>query len=216
MKVYYRVSDKLSSNPNPLGKNKQEIIVTCMSSFLRTGVDRNEITIIHDGGDVPDIDDWRIKSEKVIYTKKTGLVESLNCALDEVCKLPNEENVFLVEDDYLWIPDCLPLIERALDTLPLISPYDHPGHYMEDRFKNQPKKMVLIENQTYRQAPSNTHTFACKAWVVKQNVELIKSFGMRDHDMFTALGIDLYVPVPSFATHLVTGLLAPNIQWKIK
>lgn len=198
MKVFYRVTHKLSSNPNPLGKNKQRIIDVCLSSFKRAG--ESDITFIIDG-------DVGLKG---IHTKKPGIVPSLLTALAEARKLPNEDNVLLCEDDYLWLPDTLGKLERALDTLPLISPYDHPDHYTDERFKHQPKKMVLIENQTYRQAPSNTHTFACKAWVIKQNYEHMRSHGMEDHKMFSTLGIDMYVPVPSFATHLVTGLLAPN------
>jgi hypothetical protein len=64
----------------------------------------------------------------------------------------------------------------------------------------------------YRTAPSNTLTFACRVSVIRYNLDLIKSFKLRDHEMFQALGVDLWVPVPSSASHLVTGLTAPGFK----
>ena len=119
----------------------------------------------------------------------------------------------MVEDDYLWKPDAIDVIEESLNYFHLVSPYDHPGHYIEDRFKYEPKQLRLWSGHVYREAPSNTLTFACNAWVIKQNLEKIKSFGIRDHEMFQSLGVRMWVPVPSLATHLVTGLLAPGYDW---
>lgn len=206
MKVYYRITDKLSTNPNPLGKNKTVIIDACLVSFKQAG--RAEITYVIDGNV-----NEEFLNGKVVHTEEPGINGSISTTLELMADNPDNEPVMMVEDDYLWVPNCLKMLEFALDELPLISPYDHPGHYLEDRFKYQPKQMRMIQNHVYRQAPSNTHTFACKAWVVKQNLEMMKKYGMRDHEMFTELGIDLFVPVPSFATHLVTGLLAPNVDW---
>lgn len=211
MKIYYRVSKFLSSNPNPLGKDKKYIVYTCFNSF-KEALTGQEVYIIADS--IPT--DWYelFKGYPVIKSA-SGNVESFHKQISEVCKLPNEEKVFFVEDDYLWQPDSIGKIENALDELTLISPYDHPGHYLEPRFQ-APKQMRLIENQTYREAPSNTLTFATFAWVIKQNQDMIRSYGVRDHDLFTDLEHQMYVPVPSMATHLVEGLLAPNILWKLR
>jgi len=207
MKTFYRVSTHLSPNPNPLGTDKKYILDTCYKSFLKAG--GKNITFI--ANDMPD--DWFPKGMPVVKVDKIGSMANLAKVVEEVWKLPDNEKVFIVEDDYLWLPDTFDRIEKALDVLPIVSPYDHPGHYLEDGFKNQTRKMVLIDNHTWRQAPSNTHTFACKAGIIKANDRLLLTSG--DHEFFTNLGIDIYVPVPSFATHLVTGLLAPNIDWGI-
>lgn len=212
MKVFYRISPYLSSNPNPLGKDKNVINFKCLMSFLEANKGFAQLNFIVDSLDEAWVNDYLKPYGEVIYGHH-GNVETFHDQLDEVCKLPNEEIVFLVEDDYMWRPESLKTINRAVEELLLVSPYDHPGHYLEDRFKFQPKQMRMIENQVYRQAPSNTLTFATKAFVIKQNIELIKKFGIRDHDMFTELGIDLWVPVPSIATHMVKGLIsAPFVE----
>jgi len=164
MIVYYRVSPFLSSNPNPLGRDKKHIVYTCFNSFKKA-LTGQEVIIIADS--IPT--DWYdlFKGFKVIKSP-SGNVQSFHKQIDEICKLPNEEKVMLVEDDYLWIPESIGKIEKALDDMELISPYDHPRHYQEERFRS-PKEMRLVNNNTYREAPSNTLTFATFAWVIKQN-----------------------------------------------
>lgn len=215
MKVFYRASSILSSNPNPLGRNKDFILETCFKSFLEAGGDKVELTVISD----------RLsEAHRKMFSKygklvdcEPGMVNSRNKSFSLGCEEPNEDKIMFCEDDYLWVPGCLERLEQALDIIKLVSPYDHPAHYLEERFKYQGKKMVLFENQTFRQAPSNTHTFGCRASLVKQNREIfLNTWG--DHETFTKLGelgIEMYVPVPSWATHLVTGLLAPNVSWPI-
>jgi len=209
MLILYRVSPYLSSNPNPLGTDKFYIIKTCFESFKKAN-NGSKVIVIADGFSE---EGKKLFEPYEVVEGNHGNVETFHQQLNLVCNLPNEEKVFLVEDDYLWIEGAIAKLERALDELEIVSPYDHPGHYLEERFKYEPKRMVLIEDQTYRTCPSNTLTFATRAYIIKQNVEFIKSFGIRDHDLFQSLGIDMWCSVPSLATHLVTGLLAPNRKW---
>jgi len=215
MKVIYRASSVLSSNPNPLGRNKDVILETCFESFLKAKTNDMEIIFT--------VDRLSEKHRKMFgkYGKlvdtKTGMQNNRNMAFKIAMEEPNEDKILFVEDDYLWVPKCLSKLDQVLNKCKLFSPYDHPAHYLEDRFKYQGKKMFMHENCTYRQAPSNTFTFACRASVLKQNRSLfMETWG--DHETFVGLGelgYEMYVPVPSWATHLVTGLLAPNIDWPI-
>jgi len=203
MKIVYRVSPYLSSNPNPLGTDKSYIIKHCFNSFKKCLGNRKLIVIS---------DAVNLGSGEVILAK-SGNVETFHQQLDYVCNLPNEEKVMLVEDDYEWKENALDRIEEALNEFEIVTPYDHPGHYTEARFRDQPKLMRLIGSQIWREAPSTPLTFGCRAYVIKQNIDLIKSFGIRDHEMFVTLGelgLKVYAPIPSLATHLVTGLLAPG------
>lgn len=209
MLIFYRVSPFLSSNPNPMGNDKFNIIKTCFESFKKAN-NGSKVVVIADGFTE---EGKKLFAPYEVIEGNHGNVETFHQQLNLVCNLPNEDKVFLVEDDYLWIEGAVASLERALDELEIVSPYDHPGHYLEERFKYEPKRMVLIEDQTYRTCPSNTLTFATRAYIIKQNVEFIKSFGIRDHDLFQSLGIDMWCSVPSLATHLVTGLLAPNRKW---
>lgn len=209
MRVLYRISPFLSSNPNPLGKDKEFINLKCLNSFLNAFThNEHNITFIVDSLE----DEWVDKHLKPYgnIERTRGQFAGLELAYDIVCReIHDNENVLLCEDDYLWRKGNL---EQALDELYLISPYDHPGHYIEDRFKFEPKQMRLVGDQVYRSAPSNTHTFACKAWVIKQNIDAFKSYQLRDHELFSSLGVQMWVPTPSIATHLVTGLIAPGFK----
>lgn len=210
MRVLYRVSPYLSSHPNPLGKDKLSIVKACFESFKRAIDTDITLTIIADN--LPP-EYLTVFDGYTVIPGNHGNIETFHQQLDLVCTLPNEDKVLLAEDDYIWAPNSLSKIKRSLDEFELMSPYDHPGHYIEERFKNQPRRLRLIDGQVYRDAPSNTLTFACRAYVIKQNIYLIKSFGVRDHELFQTLAKDLWLPVPSLATHTVEGLLAPGRDW---
>jgi hypothetical protein len=216
MKIFYRASSFLSSNPNPMGAYKDGILMPCLNSFLAVFPNtQHEITFILDGV-TDEVASWFSPLGEVLRTD-LGNIGTFQKQLDLVSQLPDGEKVFLVEDDYLWRPNAKK-IEDALDKLQIIFPYDHPGHYTEPRFRDEPKLMRLIDNQTYRDAPSNTLTFATTAYVIKQNLNHLKAFKIRDHEMFQSLkGLqyNMWCAVPAMATHLATGLLAPNVDWEI-
>lgn len=211
MNIFYRASPFLSTHPNPLGNDKYQILKTCWQSFIKSA-NEHKITILNDSLYPNWLDIF--KGYEVIDVSGLGNVGTFHKQLDLVANLANEDKVMLVEDDYLWVEGAVDILEGSLDKLELVSPYDHPGHYTEERF-NTPKLMKLINNHTYREAPSNTLTFACRAYVIKQNLDLIKSFGVRDHEMFEALPIKMFVSCPALATHLVEKLMSPNIDWSL-
>jgi hypothetical protein len=209
MNVFYRVSPYLSTHPNPLGTDKLEIVRQCWLSFGQANDIDADITII---SNLPFTELHPFTGYDIIQAQ-TGNIETFHKQLDEIVKLPDETKVLLAEDDYLWQPSTLSVIDEALDVLDIVFPYDHPGHYTEQRFKDQPKRIRLVGNQTYRDAPSNTLTFGCKAKLIKRHIELIKTFGVRDHELFQALPEDKWCAIPALATHLVQGLLSPNRKW---
>ena len=209
MNVFYRVSPFLSMHQNPLGSDKIAIVHECWQSFCLANDIDADITII---SNLPDNEHFRFADYPVI-TAPVGNVETFHAQLDQACKLPDETKVLFAEDDYLWVPNSLSIISEALNKLEIVFPYDHPGHYTEGRFRDELKRMVLINNQTYREAPSNTLTFATKASIIKRHIDLIKSFQLRDHELFQSLSVSKWCAVPSLATHLVEGLLAPNRKW---
>ena len=212
MTIYYRVSPYLSRNKNPLGEDKQSIISVCFDSFKKA-LDGQKVIIL---SDCLNEDQLKIFDGFEVIAAQQGNEGSFHHQLDLASALDRSEKVFLVEDDYLWQPEAIREIELALDVLQLVSPYDHPGHYLEDRFSSQERRMALINNRTYRSAPSNTLTFATTSGVLQDHLGMIKSYGVRDHELFSDLPVEMYVPVPSLATHLVTGLLAPNVDWGIR
>lgn len=191
-----------------------EIVDKCLNSFLNAKDTECKTTFITNGLD-SEWTDKHLKPYGSVIEAPLGNVETFTEQLDLVCQLGNEDKILVCEDDYLWRPNTLSQLAVALDTLPIIFPYNHPGHHTEPRFMDQPKRIRLVEGFTYHEVPSNTLTFATKAYVIKQNYEKIRSFGIRDHELWQSLGIDMWSPSYSIATHCVEGLLAPDVQWNL-
>ena len=211
MNIVYRISPFDPDNsPVFFSGDKWELVEMCHDSFIGAGGDRYSVTYVLDSCD------WGYRFEdfgKVVNISVHKKPASLKKAFE--VGLKTEDDVLFVEDDYLWRPNTIPLLENALKTLKVLSPYDHPAHYTEERFDHT-YKTKLIGNEVYRACPSNTHTFAIQRDTFKQNYDLISKYDVRDHDMFTALNniAQLWCPTYSFATHLASGCLAPNINWR--
>lgn len=208
MKVIYRACGYPSTKPLPYNWDKPTLLENCLESFIATGA--KDITFLLDGVENKEMFE---KYGEIIDCTGLGNVGTFHKQLELG---QQHDKVFLVEDDYLWRPDTFKHMERAVDELDFVSPYDHPGHYLEERFDKH-YEMKLIDNITYREAPSNTLTFATKGETIKKLYSKMLYWGVADHEMFQDLrsqGYRMWNPVPSFATHLVDGLLAPNINWK--
>jgi len=194
-------------SPNILARfrgRKEEMIDLCLNSFLKAGAEKIIFLV-----DSMSLEKFK-KYGEVIDCTGLGNVGTFHKQIEIGKRL---DKVFLCEDDYLWRPNTFPLLKRAVEEFDFVSPYDHPSHYLEDRFDKH-YEMKMIDNIVYREAPSNTLTFATKklpeVWVK------MVSFGIADHPMFQSLredGYRIWNPTYSFATHLAEGLLAPNVEW---
>lgn len=206
MNIYYRVSTKLQDNKSPIyPEDKYSLVKLCHESFLRAKRGDEKIFYLLDncGWDELFTDGEIIHYEAGDKDKSIRFMFGL--AKD------NLDDSLFVEDDYLWRPGSLEELYKVLPELQLISPYDHPSHYIEERFG--PFEIEMINGKTYRNCDSNTHTFMCTKDVLEKNVETMSSFGTNDDQMFRSLPMKLWCPTVSSATHMVDGLLAPNVNW---
>lgn len=205
----YRASPFKSSNPSPLTCSKYEQTKRCLQSFLSTKPEK--IIFLLDSYDDRSLFE---PHGEIINCTGLGNLGTFQKQIEVASNI--DDDVFFVEDDYLWLPDTFKHIKEAIKTLDFVSPYDHPGHYLEPRFDKH-YEMTLIEGRTYREAPSNTLTFAMRSEIAKKTTTTMLRFGTSDHPMFEYLRKDMYLriwnPVPSFATHLVNGMEAPNVNW---
>lgn len=210
MNIIYRISPFKPDNPSVFyPEDKYKMVQLCHDSFLKAGGANYPITYVIDSCD------WGKDFEKygkIINFEAHSKVKSLLMAFE--IGLNTKDDVLFLEDDYLWRPNTLPLLEIATKELKVVSPYDHPAHYIEERFDKR-YELRLLGNTVYRTCPSNTHTFAIDKDTLAQNYDLIASHGVQDHQMFTELKkkAQLWCPTYSFATHLANGCLAPNIRW---
>lgn len=214
MIVILRVSKNSFNKPLPFNiKDKFELITNCYNSFIRANSQCYKVIAIADS--LPS--EWQVyfpDVHKWIEVSGVGNEGTYKMQL-EIAK--EHDKVLLLEDDYLWRADTLPKLEKALDVLPFVSPYDHPGHYLEERFSDQ-FTLKYVDGEVYRNAPSNTLTFATTGEMIKKHWSTLTGHGINDHEMFQTIqssGDLLWNPTCSFATHMVDGLLAPNIDWRV-
>ena len=210
MQILYRACPINSPNPPPVhAKNKYELIKMCLDSFMKA-IDGHKITFILDKMH----EDWLplFEGKGEIIRTNDGNVGTFHKQLELARKM---DKVFFVEDDYFWRPGTVKLIEDALDELDIISPYDHPSHYTEERFDKK-YETRLINNHVYRTAPSNTLTFATHGRFINEYWPKWIGAGIADHELFQSLPLKIWNPTNSYATHMVKGLLAPNIEWNLQ
>ena len=209
MNIVYRISPFKPDNlPVYYPDDKWKLVQMCHKSFLSAGGSEYKTTYVVDSCD------WGKHFKGKIVNINTGNKnKSLLAAFDVASKI--DDDILFLEDDYLWRPNTIPLLEVALKALRVVSPYDHPAHYTEDKFDHI-FKTTIVGNQVYRTCPSTTHTFAINKEVFRDNKDMMDRYGVNDHEMFTELNesSQLWCPTYSFATHLAGGCLAPNINWR--
>lgn len=219
MKILYRISSKPSiyGIPPLFDKNKDSLAKYCLYKFVEVFMPiKPEITFICDSCS----DDLFKAILEVPFRHKLesgeGNYETYRIQL-EMAKELGEEKVLLQEDDYLYQPGTAQELEKAIDKLEFVSPYDHPEHYA-DPLVNEKYQIRLINGRHWRTAPSNTLTFASTGERFKECFDTLSSFGIADHEMWVKMreeGHSLWTPIPSFATHMHKQFMAPSVDWKL-
>lgn len=207
MDAIIRISPAFSKNTPPQWfDNKLQMIEVCLKSL--EGAGKCNKTLLLDN--CPKEYATKLKQYGEVYEGNWGKKVSLYTAYDyarQNCK----EDILFLEDDYLWRPNTLQAFSIALHKFELISPYDHPGHYVPGRAHEG----IPVAECTWRWCHNSTHTFAVTNNVFMSHLEDFY-YGLHDWQMFFKLeehGQRVYCPMYSMATHLVDGLMAYNVDW---
>lgn len=193
-------------NKSPIyGDDKYKLVKMCHDSFKKALSGDEKITYLLDRCDWDELFE---DMGNVIHYEAEGRFDSV-VRMFELAKTMKGHKLFL-EDDYYWRPGTVKNIVKALDHVNLVSPYDHPTHY--DRWPDM--RLVNINGLVYRSSPSTTHTFASRGDFFDAHSDIFIKYGDQDHPMFEEIPDDMFQPTYSFATHMVEGLLAPNIDWE--
>jgi len=122
-------------------------------------------------------------------------------------------DIYFAESDYVYQEGSgLKLLDGLKET-GLVSPYDHLDHYKTSYVP----KLKLINNYHWRSAENNTMTWAVSNKLFKDHYDIFYKYGYLDKEVWDDLrakGHELFVPIPSLATHMVTNALAPQVQWE--
>jgi len=213
--VYRACSVGSKAKKRPI-QGKINLVSVCFESFLKAFkntdiqlkvlLDKptNELRKIFAGYD----------TEETYYSTFTeGNIGSFHRQIDLALEV--ETPFLFVEDDYFFLPNSGEKIVSALKEFPFITPYDHPGYYSEERHK-YPRKITVIGNHHWATIKSTTLTFGGKHESLLKEAKTMKKYGWADSPMWEDITqrMELYAPIPTFATHCEVDYLSPSIDWR--
>lgn len=155
---------------------------------------------------------------------------TFNIALTEALKLPDTENVYFVENDYLHKPQSPNiLLEGFTIGLPYITLYDHPDKYMDPAIGGNPfctggaenTRVYLSKSCHWKITNSTTMTFAAAVKTLQEDEDILRKWTSNTHpndfQMFLELHKNnkfLISPIPGYSTHGETQYLTPLTNWE--
>ncbi len=204
----YRLSDSRDGRTKLNGISKYQCFYNFIDVFGHQGT-----TVVADNVK-PETEKELLSQFQDVHFTALGNSKSFVYALDLAVQHPDEQIVYLVEDDYLHMPDAERIIIEGLEKADYVSLYDHPDKYMSPgpnplvRDGGEDTKVILTRSTHWKFTNSTTMTFAARAQTLKQDYELLKQHCQTDipmdYSMFTLLlqrGRKLITPIPGRSTH---------------
>ena len=166
LNVIYRISDK----GNPKAKLKNGGKIQCIENAIKI-FGKNNIHVIADNCEVETI---AILNKFGLSLEITSNGNSGTCVYifrNVVHRYAPEDNLYLLEDDYLHLPNSKEAILEGLEIADYVTLYDHPDMYHRDGNGDNPfvhgdfpKSSIYLSKHTHwRSVVSTTMTFAAKA-----------------------------------------------------
>lgn len=231
LRILFRTSEKYSLHglKRPFGLTKKKVTEICFKSLIDSArfVGDYKIYVIGDELGEESLSFYK-DYEVTMINEKFGNDKSLEKCFQMAKEFPDGDIVYFVEDDYLHLQKALP---SAIFFLKYVDGFlhltDYPNFYEVGHFIQT--EILLTPFNHWRRAPSTTFSFMTRAKQIKDNFGLlIKSCENADDTLFsTIFGWDdktsmatgkrtqsLYSPLPSLATHMHEGTMAPGIDWK--
>ena len=224
MKVIYRISD--NSNKRDRIATKEECLWSFLAAWFR-GANRDEVTILLDGTSLDTfamVDQMTRRLNVQLVNITAGSSEqSFRAALSAAINgSPDDMPVYLVEDDYLHLPNSRKVLLEGLALADYVTLYDAPDKYGNGR--EAWCRVMLTPSSHWKGVISTTGTFASTVGVLKRDLDIWTYFtdGTHgtawDHAAFSNLigekGHSLISPIPGLATHAERAWLAPRVDWE--
>ena len=214
---------------NPHGKFRPEwfSLENCFKNLIGILDDQSELTVLFDG----DPSDHFVSKYDVKIVKIEGGCDSKSFTkvLDYVTKdvdIPDDDIVYLLEDDYLHRPGSLDALREIFSTfqngVEYVSLYDHANKYMlQYQTPGFIPQLTHTKNTHWRTTPSTTNTYAMKFSTLKRDLDIHYKYCTmgpvtQDHLKFLELwqmGKSLLTPIPGYSTHVENALMSPTIDW---
>jgi len=235
--IFYRISDK--------GENKERLSIinnkNCLENFIKEFPVEN-IEIIADNVNEDTIKWLETYNFKSIKRTTLGNSGSFWFSYLQAMKLPINDFVYFVENDYIHKPNSMNILLEGLDIADYVTLYDHPDKYVDGinpavKNSGEKSKVFLTHSSHWKITNSTTMTFASKISIlqkdsfifrlftvgcIKKGRPFLKIFQERlfpaDYRIFTILTKiktrKLICPLPGLSTHGENKYLAPLTSWQ--
>ncbi len=246
--VVFRACDfvvSVNKSPRPFDLNKTEIIKICFKSLIASiELYPHKITVLGD----------KLSDELISFFQQYdiqlingnyGNDESLRQSITIASEFPEDEWVYLCEDDYLHHPDCFKHIitlikEKDVITFKkrnrfnknkisevkpdiVIHPPDYPDRY--NVFDNDQSFIFHTSTHHWRQIANTTFTFMLEVSVLKKHFLLLNKSTKNAQDGL--LSKMLYgrnefknkciclSPIPGLSNHMHIDTFTPLVDWSV-
>lgn len=213
--VIYRITDIVSTNPSPVLQNdKVALNRLCLKSFVQAFSDiRPKVIFLADHmKDVSlfgDLCPFEFEVRRSFVGQNQTMLEAYKIAAEL------EGNVYFCEADYIYNGVVGELLDEAISRFGLVSPYDHPDFYHRYDIHPHETTLAILRNHHFRKSARNTMTWGIRTELVRKYKAILDKYGYLDDLVWKELkeqGVEMWTPIPSFATHLVLDL-APGVDW---
>lgn len=220
MLTIYRLTDIPSTNVSPIyQEHKYALNSLCLKSFVHAFADvKPDMHFLCDY--CPE--EYREMISLIVPKSWNTEIEFTNIGINETMmrsyEIARDENdiVLFQECDYLYRPNSGQLLLDGVKEFGLVSPYDHLNFYKDKSIHSENVTLRLVGDTHWRTTERNTMTFAVTPEAYHSGYEIFKKYGYLDSDVWhenRAIGNQLWVPIPSIATHMVKDWMAPSVEW---
>lgn len=232
MIIFYRISDNGYKKEKPKYINNESCLKNALKTFpdcqfhiIADNVSEGTINMIMDAV-------RENNTDYVIHHTSIGNgAGTFNIALDEALKLPPQEIVYFLENDYLHQPNSFKIMMEGFNELgaQFISLYDHPDKYLDPSKGGNPycqggaedTRVYLTKNCHWKISNSTTMTFAAKVSTLKRVEPILRKYTSGTHPNDFQMFIELrqinellITPIPGYSTHGETKWLSPLYDWE--
>lgn len=210
----------MSSNPPPiLQQDKKRLNRLCLKSFVEAFKDiQPNIYFLCDHCEDPELTDYMISSlvpwRHTTEHSNVGINETMLMSY-EIAKNHNDFVLFN-ECDHFYLPNIGRTFYDALNRFQIVSPYDHKNFYMDESIHSKTVQIELVSNHHFRTTERNVMTWGSHGNLILKYYDIFTKYGYLDSDLWYDLkneGVQMWTPIPSFCTHMVSDWLAPGIPW---
>ena len=222
--LFYRISDGSYAKDKPNYISKKTCLKNCYRVFRNTEIHLIADNVLDETWSWIDIQFPHIKKERTLFGNGAA---SFNHALTIALKLPLNDIIYFVEDDYLHRENSLSVLKEGIMLgADYVTLYDHPDKYLDtdnpfvDK-DGEVTKVFLTKSCHWKMTSSTTMTFASTVRTLKQDEKILRSRTINHHpddfNMFadlSDLGRSLVSPIPGFSTHGQSDFLSPLVNWE--